>query len=56
MCEINPKHSAFFKLEAFTSVNMTEQEFQNLVIDKLLKIEMQLNKDARFRFHIHHAE
>jgi hypothetical protein len=54
MCEINPKHSAFFKLEAFTSdPDMSEKEFTNEVMQRLFNAEQQLNADGRFRFHIH---
>jgi hypothetical protein len=54
VCEINPKHQAFFKLEAFTSnPNMTQEEFMEEVLNRLLEIEMKLNADGKFRFHIH---
>jgi hypothetical protein len=54
MCEINPKHSAFFKLEAFTSnPDMSKEEFTNEVMMRLFAVEQTLNMDGRFRFHIH---
>lgn len=54
MCEIKAKHKAFFWLEAFTShPTMTKEEFEREVNTKLLEIEMKLNEDMRFRFHIH---
>ena len=54
MCEIYPKHAAFFRLEAFTSnPNMSRDEFDNEVLKRVLKVEQQLNADGRFRFHIH---
>lgn len=53
MCEINPKHSAFFRLEAFTSHDMSEGEFVNEVAKRLFNVEQQLNADGHFRFHIH---
>lgn len=56
MCEINPKHKAFFRLEAFTSHDMTEQQFTTEVMERLLNVELKLNADGRFRFHIHGAE
>jgi len=56
MCEINPKHKAFFRLEAFTSHDMTEDQFVEAVMTKLLTIEQKLNEDGRFRFHIHGAD
>lgn len=55
MCEINPKHSAFFRLEAFTSHDMTATQFIAEVMDRLIKVEQDLNADGRFRFHIHEA-
>lgn len=56
MCEINPKHKKFYRLEAFTSHDMTEYEFEYAVAMKLVSIENQLNEDGRFRFHIHESE
>lgn len=57
MCEINPKHAAYFRLEAFTSdPNMSTEEFTRGVMARLLQVEMQLNADGRFRFHIHADE
>jgi len=54
MCEINPKHKMFFRLEAFTSSpDMTAEEFITEVAIKLLAVEIELNRDMRFRFHIH---
>lgn len=54
MCEINPKHSAFFDLEVFTSdPRMTAAEFTAQVLPRLLEAEMNLNVDGKFRFHIH---
>ena len=54
MCEINPAHKAFFRLEAFTSdPNMTAERFTNEVMRRLLDVEQILNADGRFRFHIH---
>jgi hypothetical protein len=54
MCEINPTHAAYFKLEAFTSnPKMTREEFDQQVAQKLLEVEMKLNEDGKFRFHIH---
>lgn len=56
MCEINPKQSAVFRLEVFTSERMTEARFLKLVAQKLLTMEMLLNEDMHFRFHIHKEE
>ena len=56
MCQIHPKHQLFFCLEAFTSHDMTEAEFSHAVATKLLEVEMILNRDGRFRFHIHDGD
>jgi hypothetical protein len=57
MCEINPTHKAFFRLEAFTSNSkMTAEEFEAEIAQRLLEAEMKLNEDGRFRFHIHNEE
>lgn len=54
MCEINPKHSAFFRLEVYTSnPATTAEEFLTEVMTRLLQMERQLNADGKFRFHIH---
>lgn len=56
MCEINPKHARYFRLEAFTSnPDMSEKEFEREVMARLFEIEQVLNADGRFRFHIHEA-
>lgn len=56
MCEINPKHKMFFKLEVFTSHPMSKEEFEKIVLPKVLKVEQELNKDGRIRVHIHDLE
>lgn len=57
MCEINPKHKKFFKLEVFTSnPNQTEDEFNREVAERVLFVEQWLNSDGRYRFHIHEFE
>jgi len=54
MCEINPVHKKFFRLEVYTSnTEMTVEEFEIAVASKLIKIKQQLNQDMMFRFHIH---
>jgi hypothetical protein len=57
MCEINPKHKALFRLEAYTSdPNISAEQFEVAIAERLLKAEMELNKDSRFRFHVHDWE
>lgn len=54
MCEINPKHSAEFKLEVFTSnPDITREQFERQVLERVLEAEMKLNADGQFRFHVH---
>lgn len=53
MCEINPKHKALFILEVFTTANMTREQFDVEVVERLLEVEQHLNASGRFRFHIH---
>lgn len=56
MCEINPKHAAFFRLEAFTSnPEMTREQFDQAVAERLFAVEQQLNADGALRFHIHES-
>lgn len=57
MCEINPTHKKFFRLEVFTShPAMTEEEFIQLLSIKLLDTEMTLNASGMLRFHIHEED
>ena len=53
MCEINPKHSKFFRLEFFTSKPITKEEWNSLVYPKVLKLEQELNQSGVIRVHIH---
>lgn len=54
MCEINPKHSLFFRLEAFTAnPYQTKEDFDKEVMDIVMALEMQLNESGKYRFHIH---
>lgn len=51
MCSINPKHQMHFTIGAYTSnPDITQEEFQKQVIEKLFQAELELNKDMRFRF------
>jgi len=54
MCAINPKYQKHFRLSVYTShaIDMTEGEFLNLTLDKLLHMEQNLNEDMRLRWHI----
>jgi hypothetical protein len=52
MCAIYPKHEKHFTLSVFTSLDMSEESFRELVCEKVVKIEMQLNADMRLRWHV----
>ena len=56
MCAINPKHQLHFKLSVYTSLDMSEQEFGILVLEKMTNLEVKLNQDMRLRWHIKEAE
>jgi hypothetical protein len=61
MCEINGAYRRVYRLEVFSAplsvVNgvqkFSEEDFIKQISEKLVLAEMELNKDGRFRFHIH---
>jgi len=57
MCEINPKHTKILRLEFFTAdPNMKKEEFEQIVAETALAMEMDANKDFRIRCHIHETK
>jgi hypothetical protein len=52
MCAINPKRQRHFKLSVYTSLEMTQEEFDNLVRTKVVAAEMGMNQDMRLRWHV----
>lgn len=57
MCELNPKHTKILRLEFFTShPKMTKEEFEKIILDKCLEMEMKANEDGRIRCHVHEME
>ena len=56
MCAINPKHEKHFTISAYTSLDMTEEEFNHLVSFMLVRTEMALNEDMRLRWHVKEQE
>jgi hypothetical protein len=52
MCAINPTHEYHLTISVYTSLKITQEEFRNLTISKLVEAEQQLNADGRLRFHI----
>ena len=56
MCAINPKREKHFTISVYTALDMTEEEFNYLVLNMLMGTEMALNADMRLRWHIKDAE
>jgi hypothetical protein len=57
MCELNPAHTLIFRLEVFTSdSSLSNEAFIQMVMERLLKAEQDLNADGAIRVHIHEAE
>ena len=52
MCAINPKHQRHFTLSVYTSLDMTQEQFDELVRTHACVMEMELNSDMRLRWHI----
>jgi hypothetical protein len=56
MCEINPKRKQFFRLEFYTTKPMTQEEWNQLVLPKLLELEQKFNQSGEIRVHIHEVD
>lgn len=56
MCEINPKRKEFYRIEFFTSHIVTDEEWRELVIGRLARLEQEFNEYAGIRVHIHPIE
>lgn len=58
MCAINPKHQTSFIIKVYTSDlnNQGEAVFLDLVMEKILQAEIELNRDARLRWHVEATE
>lgn len=56
MCEINPKQTKILRLEFFTSAPLTKKEFEDIVAEKCVNMELNANSDMRIRCHIHEVE
>lgn len=56
MCEINPKRKKIFRLEFFTAHDMDDEQWEKLVIERLLFLEQQFNKSGKIRVHVHESE
>lgn len=52
MCAINPVWKKRLILDVYTSEKIPIQEFDDLVLEKALNIEIVLNEDARLRWHL----
>ena len=56
MCAINPKREMHFKISVYTSLEFQQQLFEDMVRDKIMQAEMDLNKDMRLRWHVTQTE
>jgi hypothetical protein len=52
MCAINPKHEKHFTISVYTSLEIPEEDFRELVYEMLVRTEMTLNLDMRLRWHV----
>lgn len=53
MCEINPSRKQYFRLEFFTTLPMTDDEWNVLVSGRLITLEQAFNATGNIRVHIH---
>lgn len=53
MCEINPKRTKIFRLEFFTAGQVSDEEWNKLVLERLVQLEIAFNESMRVRVHIH---
>lgn len=59
MCEINPKHTKFYRVELFTSQPLSEAEWQGVALEvdiELVKFEQACNESGRVRVHVHETD
>jgi len=52
MCAINPKRQRHFTVSVYTSATLTDEQWDEMVADKLLHVEIWLNEDMMLRWHI----
>ncbi len=52
MCAINPLHKKRMIFDFYTSHKMTEEKFNELIIEWCLKQEQDINAYSRFRCHV----
>lgn len=53
MCEINSKKVKIFKIEFFTSHEISDEKWNKLILKRLLKLEEEFNLSGEIRIHIH---
>lgn len=56
MCEINPKRKKFYKLEIFTAHEISDEEWADIIYNKVLLVEQFLNRRGEARVHIHEMD
>lgn len=52
MCAIGAKHTKRFIVDVFTVMDIPEEAFLDMVREKIVQAEIELNKDASFRWHV----
>lgn len=53
MCEINPKRTRFYRIEFFTSEEISDEEWMEVVVGRILELEQSFNYSGKVRVHIH---
>lgn len=56
MCAINPKHHSRFVVDLYTSQELTDEQWTNLVMPRMLEIEQKLNEPGDVRAHVSISE
>jgi len=56
MCELNPKRKAIYRLEFWTSHELTQEQFIMQVVPRLLMLEEVFKKEGKVRVHVHEVD
>lgn len=56
MCEINPKRKAFYRLEFFTTKDMSDRAWLEFLSRKLNELEQAFNETGVVRVHVHEQD
>lgn len=52
MCAINPKRQMTFVLSVYTAHEMTDEQWDEAVMKRVLDAEIKLNEDGLLRWHV----